>query len=294
MTFPATLKRRFDPVHPIFPRVRRVTVVVLDGLRPDAINKFSLYTVARLAQSGASTLSARAVSPSVTAAAMATLLTGAAPDRHGLQSDKFQLPRSRGLLHPWARLLAAQGVETTVVMARIPTLYAPVARGFASLLGVAETRFAGETCAEICRDASKVLSRRHAGVVLIHLPDADRAGHAHGWMSPEYAMAAGRVDNALSRLLAPIDLRDPGELVMICSDHGGGGARTHWHDSDHPSDTTIPVVLAGGGVWPCDLGPHVEFADLPATLLWSLGVPQPESYAGRPLVQAFQRSEVAA
>jgi predicted AlkP superfamily pyrophosphatase or phosphodiesterase len=276
------------------PRVRRVTVVVLDGLRPDAIERFSLFTVARLAQRGASTLRGRSVSPSVTAAAMATLLSGAAPERHGLQSDRFALPRARGLVHPWPRLLADHRMETTVLLARIPTLYLPVARGFATLLGVADTRFAGDTCREITDSAIAVLERQPTGVVLAHFPDADRAGHASGWMSPEYELAAGRLDNALARLLRAIDLDDPAELVIVCADHGGGGARRTAHDSDHPLDTTVPIILAGGAVHACDLGDDIAFADIPATLLWTLGVAIPATYAGRPLMHAFVRTEVAA
>ena len=277
-----------------FPRVRRVTVVVLDGLRPDAIERFSLFTLARLAQSGATTMRGRSVTPSVTAAAMATLLTGASPEHHGLQSDRFALPRSRGLVHPWPRVLGGRHLETTVVMARIPALMMPVARGFSTLLGVGEARFAGDTCAEIVSDAARVLDRQRAGVVLLHLPDADRAGHDHGWMSPEYAQAAGSMDNALSRLLRVIDLDDPAELVIACADHGGGGAHATSHDSEHPFDTTIPVILAGGDVAPGDLGLEVHFADLPATILWSLGLPIPATYAGKALVHAFQRTEIAA
>ncbi len=281
-------------MRPIYPSVRRVTVVVMDGLRPDAIEKFSLYAVGRLAERGAATMRGQAVSPSVTAAAMATLLTGASPERHGLQSERFQLPRSRGLLHPWPRLLRAQNLETTVLLSRIPTLFMPVARGFATVLGVSETRFAGDTCADIVGDALGVLDRQDSGVVLLHLPDADRAGHEFGWMSPEYALAAGRMDNALARLLRVIDLTDPAELVIVCADHGGGGARRTAHDSAHAHDTTVPVVLAGGDVIPGDLGPDVTFADIPATVVWSLGLPIPTSYAGQPLAHAFQRSELAA
>jgi len=162
------------------------------------------------------------------------------------------------------------------------------------LLGVTETRFAGETCATIVVDAVRVLERQRSGVVLVHLPDADRAGHEHGWMSPEYELASGRMDNALARLLRVIDLDDPSELVIACADHGGGGAHPTSHDSAHPLDTTIPVMLAGGDVTPGDLGPEVVFADLPATVLWSLGAPIPATYAGRALVEAFQRTEVAA
>ena len=59
--------------------VRRVVLVVMDGLRPDAVRRFEMTTVARLAARGASTFHARTVRPSVTACAMTSLLTGAAP-----------------------------------------------------------------------------------------------------------------------------------------------------------------------------------------------------------------------
>lgn len=276
------------------PQVRRVTVVVLDGLRPDAIDRFSLWTVARLAQRGAATMRGAAVAPSVTAAAMATLFTGAAPARHGLQTEQFRLPRVRGPLHPWPKLLAERQLPTTFMMARIPVWFSPVARGFASLLGIEDARFAGDSCTEIAAAAMDVLESQDEGVLLLHWPDADRAGHAHGWMSPEYGMAAGRMDNALGRLVRHIDLDNPSELLIVCADHGGGGGALRSHDSSHHADTTIPVILAGGAVRAGDLGHDVQFGDIPATLVWALGLPQPESYAGRPLVHAFRRAEVAA
>lgn len=281
-------------MHTFSPQVRRVTVVVLDGLRPDAIDRFSLYTVARLAERGAATMRAAAVAPSVTAAAMATLFTGAAPERHGLQTEQFRLPRASGSLHPWPKLLGERQLSTTFMMARIPVWFSPVARGFASMLGIEDARFAGDSCTEIAAAAIDVLARRAAGVLLLHWPDADRAGHAHGWMSPEYGLAAGRMDNALARLVRHIDLDDPAELLIVCADHGGGGGALRAHDSSHHADTTIPVILAGGAVHAGDLGQHVQFGDIPATLVWALGLPQPESYAGRPLVHAFRRAEVAA
>ena len=89
------------PIRPI----SRVVVVVLDGLRPDAIDVFQLHHLRRLMQLGASTLCATTVAPSVTAAAMTSLLTGVHPDTHGLRSDRFHIPRSRETLFPLPRVL---------------------------------------------------------------------------------------------------------------------------------------------------------------------------------------------
>jgi predicted AlkP superfamily phosphohydrolase/phosphomutase len=72
--------------------IHRVVLVVLDGLRPDAIPTFSLTRIAALAADGASTWAGRTVAPSVTAAVVASLMTGTAPARHGVVSDRFHIP----------------------------------------------------------------------------------------------------------------------------------------------------------------------------------------------------------
>ena len=274
--------------------VRRVVLVVLDGLRPDAVERFELAQFARLARIGASTFCAQTVSPSVTACAMTSLLTGASPERHGVQSDRFQVPRSRGPLHPLPKQLAARSLPTSAFLAQMPFLMGGLAQKLAAVAGVGEARFSGKNALEIFRASERALEAQRRGLIIFHWPDADNAGHAHGWMSPEYAMAAGRMDDALGRLAHAIDLTDPSTLLIALADHGGGGRTLKHHDSEHPLDKTIPVVLAGGAIQPSDLGPNVSLTDIPATVLWSLGIPQPESYVGTPLTQAFAALRVAA
>ena len=45
---------------------------------------------------------------------------------------------------------------------------------------------------------------------------------------------------------------------------------------------------------PSDLGPDVSLTGIPPTVLWSVGIPQPDSYVGKPLAQAFSALRVAA
>ena len=89
--------------------IHRVVLVVLDGLRPDAVTAFSLTHIPALAEGGASTWSGRTVAPSVTAAVVASLMTGAAPARHGVVSDHFHIPRRQSPVEPLPRVLAQFG-----------------------------------------------------------------------------------------------------------------------------------------------------------------------------------------
>ncbi len=269
--------------------VRRVIVVVLDGLRSDAIDACDLTTLRGLAARGAHTLAARTVAPSVTAAAMGSLLTGVGPERHGLTSDRFHIPRSRGPISPVPSLLGEAGYLTTACLAEVPLLYRRVARALARRLGVARPSFTGTGAAEILAAARPWLDSQRSGLILFHWPDADRAGHADGWMSPAYAAGARALDSALGRLAQWTGVEsDPGTVLIALADHGGGGAASRDHNSAHPLDRTIPIVVAGGAVAAGRrLRADASILDVPATVLWALGVAPPPVYEGRPLVEAF-------
>ncbi len=108
-------------------------------------------------------------------------------------------------------------------------------------------------------------------------------------MSARYADAAATLDAALGQLMRMIDLCDPRTALVVLADHGGGGRQLRHHDSDHPLDRTIPVILAGGAIRPAQLGTEVSLLDVPATILAMLGIPQPASYGGRALVAVRPR-----
>jgi arylsulfatase A-like enzyme len=268
--------------------VRRVVLVVLDGLRPDAIDTFGLTTLKRLRAGGASTMRGTTVSPSVTAAAMTSLLTGVAPVRHGVRSDRFHVPRTAGKLSPLPRVLADAAYPTSGFIASIPMLFRGVATRIAGQLGISDAKFAGEDAPGILQSARHALASQRRGLILLHWPDADRAGHEHGWMSEEYGEAAVKMDTTLSLLMALTEIpRDRGTLLVVLSDHGGGGVDARNHDSDHLLDRQILISMIGGGVQPGILPEGASILDVPSTILWSLGVRIPADYAGSPLRSAF-------
>lgn len=267
--------------------IRRVIVLVLDGLRPDAIPRFGLHHLAALARRGASTMLARTVTPSITSSAMASLLTGATPQRHGLLDGRFRIPRPTGTLHPLPRLLAQHAFPSSAFLARVPMLLSGVAHRIATHVGVSQARFSGAGANEILTAATVALREQSRGLILLHWPDGDRAGHAHGWMSEAYAEAAKGMDREVGRLVQLLDLEDPATLLIALADHGGGGAVIDHHHSEHPLDQTIPIILAGGAVRRGDLGRGASLLDVPATVAWALGVPIPSSFAGRPLTASL-------
>jgi phosphopentomutase len=192
-------------------------------------------------------------------------------------------------------LLRAAGFPTSGFVAELPLLYRPIAGRIARFIGIDEVRCVGRSGPEVLLAARATLAAQRRGLVFMHWGDADRMGHAHGWMSPQYGDALRRLDQSLGALAAAVDIPDDQSTLLIAlADHGGGGVRANDHNSHHPLDRTIPVLLAGGGVVPGALAPLVSLVDVPATVLWSLGVPIPQGYAGRPLIEAFRRRDGAA
>lgn len=272
--------------------IRRVILLVMDGLRADAIHLFPLPNLAFLADCGAHTFTARTVTPSVTAAAMASLLTGVAPHVHGLNSDRFRLPRPRTPLLPITRLLRQAGMPSSTFLAELPRAYRGLAARIAKRLAVDHASFRGQNAAEVLRAADASLTTQRRGLILLHWPDADRAGHASGWSSNAYVEAARRLDDTLGSLVRTTKvLRDPATLLIVCADHGGGGVHARGHDSLHPLDQRIPLLLLGAGVRRASLGLNCSLLDVPATACWALGFDPPTTYTGRPLCRAFTRPD---
>ena len=273
--------------------MKRVVLVVLDGLRPDAIHAFGLAALAELARRGASTLRATTVGPSVTAACMTSLLTGVSPETHGIRSSRFRLVKRHTPLRPIPAVLGEHALPSAAYLCEVPWWMRGVARRIARALKVDAT-FAGRDSSAVVAAALPTLRALERGLVLLHWPDGDDAGHAHGWMTERYGHAARRMDASLR---AVIDALDPFEredtLLIAMADHGGGGAELKDHESAHPLDRTIPILFGGGAVPARTLLDPVSLLDVPPTVLWALGAPVPGTYHGRPLLEVFGRDPIS-
>lgn len=270
--------------------MRRLILALTDGLRPDAITPTVMPSLHALAAAYTSAAVARTVRPSATVAALASLATGVAPDTHRLiQPGLDFLPRI-GRLRPVARELSRHGVPADVVTAELPLASLPVAWALASAAGVRRLRPIGRRARDTAAGADWLAGEDGSGLVFVYLPDCDIAGHAHGWMSDRYLAAAAELDAAIGVLSQHVD----DALLIVVADHGGGGVLATEHHHPHPVNEHIPLVLAGPGVGrEHRLEGPVSILDLSATVLWWFGAPVPDSYEGRPLLEAFAPELVA-
>jgi len=266
--------------------MRRLVVVLADGLRPDAVSPGIMPSLDALG--GAFTLAHHActVRPSTTVPALASLATGVGPPTHRLLEPGLGFLSGLGALRPLAWELARHGITTEVVTAGLGRAALPVAWTLVSAGGGQLLVAAGTGARQAAAAAQDLLDRRKERLYIVYLPDCDRAGHAHGWMSEPYLQAAAEVDAAIGRLTTSAE----DAVFIITADHGGGGVSATDHYEPHPANDRIPLVLAGPGVARRhQVRRPVSLLDVPATILWWFGIAVPECYEGRPLAEAFAR-----
>lgn len=105
------------------------------------------------------------------------------------------------------------------------------------------------------------------GLIFTNLVDFDsKFGHRRN--AEGYAGALEEFDARVPELLAAMQ---PGDLLMICADHGNDPNHTGW---DHTREA-VPLLIRGEGVVAGkDLGTRDTFADIAATILDYLGIPE--------------------
>ena len=108
-------------------------------------------------------------------------------------------------------------------------------------------------------------------------------------MSDAYGRAVQDTDRALGELLSAADKAyGAGNFsVIVTADHGG---HEYGHGTDDPRDVNIPWIAWGRGV---AAGPltdiQIATIDTAPTVLWLLGVTEPEAWDGTPVMKAFRQ-----
>jgi len=264
-----------------------VVVVSIDGLRPDAIERFATPTLQKLIHEGSYTLHATTITPSKTLPSHTSMLTGQPPDVHhvlwntnaGLKHRSVQIPTVFGLARDEGFVTAAFFSKN-----KFTSLQRPGSLDYSQAPGGWWGHWAAD---RTINDVERYLQSAKPHLLFVHLGDPDRAGHDAGWMSRKYADAVERVDKSLARLIAVAErsFGADGFTLIVTADHGG---HERDHGSNDPLDVTIPWIAWGRGVKPALLSEPVATYDTASTVLWLLKVPQPTEWAGNPVTEGFR------
>ena len=261
------------------PTIKQVLIISVDGLRPDAIALAPMPNLLALMQSGAYSLTAQTIYPSVTLPSHASMLTGLCPAQTGVDWNDY-LPE-RGV---------AKGISL-FTLAKQAGLYTVMIVGKKKLRQVTPPdttdvfQFINDRDVVLADLAAPTLEKGF-DLAFIHLATTDDMGHAYGWLSPQQISVIRRADEAIGTILAALDeagLRQD-TLVIVTADHGG---HEQTHGSKLPVDMTIPWIMNGPGVIAQTISLPVNTTDTAATAAWALNLSPPSDWIGRPVTEAF-------
>jgi predicted AlkP superfamily pyrophosphatase or phosphodiesterase len=270
-----------------------VVIISVDGLRPDAIERFAAPTLLRLMREGGYAVDAQTVLPSSTLPSHTSMLTGVEPSVHGITWNSEEIEERGYVRVPTVFGLArAAGFRTAAFFgkSKLNHVHPPhtldYIQSFDSRL---PWQLSGHRTARL---VGSYLARERANVLFVHLVEADFAGHLFGWMGRMYRQAVHDADAAIAALLTHADAYfGRGQYtVIVTADHGGHG-RTH--GTERVEDVTIPWIVWGEGVRGGTQLPFgIRTTDTAATVLWLLGLPVPPDWSGHPVTTAFETKAV--
>ena len=261
-----------------------VVVISIDGLRPDAIEKYRASNLQRLMREGSYSLDAKTIMPSRTLPSHTSMLTGAEPEEHGITWNSNETD-DHGLV-------------------AVPTIFAQAhAAGYSTAAFFSKGKFnhletphsldhsevpegdAKVSASHTVASVERYLEEGRPNLLFVHIGEPDYAGHRYSWMSWFYGRAVRKADQAVGRVLVAANRAyGPGNYtVIVTADHGGHG----WsHGSSDPRDVTIPWIAWGEGVKRGTvLGEGIRTMDTAVTALWLLGVDG--LGVGKPVQTAF-------
>jgi predicted AlkP superfamily pyrophosphatase or phosphodiesterase len=280
-TFTATATETLTPTFTPTPapQVRRVLILSIDGLRPDAISLAPMPNLQTLMLSSAYTLTAQTVYPSVTLISHTSMLTGLCPSKHGVDWNDYIPENGVAAGTDLFDLAHAAGLETWMFVGKTKLKQITDSTSLTGFVKGSDrdSELTDQLLSEFPEDF---------GVLFVHFATTDGMGHEYGWLSQEQLSVLRRADESIGRILTELNARNLRKetLVIITADHGGHETT---HGSSMPEDMTIPWIASGPGIKPGELTTTVHTMDTAASAAFALGIEIPPEWDGVPVYEAF-------
>jgi len=267
------------------PLARRVIVVVIDGCRLDRFREAQKPYLERMMAGGTVYEEVETVYPARTVVCFSSMLTGAAPERHGISSNLvFKL----GLkVESIFDVLAKHGkVGRLVGIAHLIDAF-----GHDDVASVSSVAHNDKIDPNLVAAAKRELEERDPDLLVLQLLAVDQNGHTRGTYYPEYVERIETTDRLIEEFMRWCEERGylKNTAVILMADHGQGiGIGAHGHLSE--GERFVPFAMWGSGIVRGQLIDEPRsILDLAPTISYLLGVESPEGSTGRVLKDALAR-----
>lgn len=264
---------------------KKVLVVGIDGLRPDALLAAEAPHLHGMIDGGAFTdttqiLGTRpTVSDTISGPGWSSILCGVWSDKHRVVDNDFTETDYVRYPHFFARLKESRQQAATLSAVNWPPIHDRItsAADVDLLPDHADDKDYVGWDRKVALAAARALFEEDPDAAFVYFGGVDVAGHAEGFHPsvPRYMDAIAEVDRHVGELLAALQQRphyaDEDWLTIVCTDHGGQGTG---HGGGHrvPEIRTVFLIVGGAAAQPGRIAGPTYLVDVVPTALQHLGV----------------------
>ena len=302
MAAPAPTEGKVAPTVP----TEHVILFVLEGFGQDSLKGGTMPSLSKLVKEGSVTWSASGVKPALRLPTMASLITGMPVEKHGINWNAFEFSRGYPRSPSMFDYLDLSGGRDSAIFYMDESLY-QLARpepytdyqlcgalrpdcGPNKIVAYIQQYFKKATSGHGYGHA--ILSLPH--LLVVHLPEAGRAGVAHGWNSKEYREALRTVDTAMKSVLdlfKEYKLSDRTTVVVTALSGQGTDPGADAPTTDSP---VVPWIVSGVGIKHGQIiHQPVSIIDTGATVMRILGLETHTEWDSKAVEEIFQTAAVA-
>lgn len=269
----------FSAQHPAAPVTARVVLVIVDGLREDVSRSAMQYLDNLRGYGGDYVLTVP--QPSLSYPNWTTILTGATQDISGVTTNWYD-----GRVRAPTIMDAARSENLTVAVVGPTDFEHLYGLGESPLTSLRPWPKSGFLTPALVNDALRISAAEKPGLLVLHLPDLDEAGHDYGGASTQYRDVARKIDVEIQRLVSSLPTDT---TIMITADHGhiDSGGHGGWESVA----THVPLVIEGPGS--TLFSGTGELSQVAPTVSLFLGAPVPPFAVGTALRDGIAAPAVA-
>jgi len=262
-----------------------VVLFVLEGLGQESLKGGTMPSLSKLIKEGSVTWSASGVKPALRLPMMASLVTGMPVEKHGITWNTFELSRGYSRSPSMFDYLDLSGGRDSAIFYMDESLYQlarPEPYTDHQLCGALRPECNTQKLVAYIQQYLKKATSGHGyghailalpHLLVVHLPEAGRAGVAHGWNSKEYRGALRTVDTAMKSILdfyKEYSLLDRTTIIVTALSGNGTDPGAEASTIETP---IVPWIASGVGIKPgYTIHQPMSIIDTGATIMRILGL----------------------
>lgn len=254
------------------PLAKKVLMIGVDGLRPDALLQAATPNIDALVAEGAYSFSARTGKHTVTGPGWSNIFTGVWEEKHGVKDNTFQGANYRQYPTLFTRIEDYNPELNTSVVASLDWITD-------TIITTADARiyhpFEKDGDLKVAETASRLLSHHNVDMMFAYFMGVDETGHNYGFSPevPEYLAEIETIDHYIGMLMHGVKRRptykEENWLTLLTSDHGGKGKS---HADVGEEAMKVPLIMHGPAVQKDEITPVPRQVDIAPTVLSYFGI----------------------